>query len=92
MVSIFLMVGCGKPQDSLVAAIDKHGDEAMASTTKAEAREWMQAANTNLIRWIEISPFDGMKFKTRRRVRVRVQIRREPAAVFQQLDSGQGWA
>lgn len=47
VLSILLMIGCGKPQDSLVAAIDKHGDEIMQSTTKAEAREWMQAAYTN---------------------------------------------
>lgn len=45
IVSIFLMVGCGKPQDSLVTAIDKHGDEIMQSAEKAEAREWMK--NTN---------------------------------------------
>lgn len=47
IVSIFLMAGCGKPQDSLVVAIDKHGDEIMQSATKAEARDWMQTANTN---------------------------------------------
>jgi hypothetical protein len=47
IVSILLMPGCGKPQDSLVVAVDKHGDEIMQSTAKAEAREWMQAANTN---------------------------------------------
>jgi hypothetical protein len=29
----------------MISAIDKHGDEVMASTTKAEAREWMQATN-----------------------------------------------
>ncbi|HEV2437331.1 MAG TPA: hypothetical protein VG077_15170 [Verrucomicrobiae bacterium] len=32
----------GRSQDSLIAGIDKHGDEIMASATKAEARQWMQ--------------------------------------------------
>lgn len=29
----------------MISAVDTHGDEVMASTTKAEAREWMQATN-----------------------------------------------
>ncbi len=28
--------------DSVIAKIDKHGDEIMASSTKAEARDWMK--------------------------------------------------
>jgi hypothetical protein len=32
----------GQPQDSLVAKIDKHGEEIMASKTKAEARDWVK--------------------------------------------------
>jgi hypothetical protein len=42
---LVLAIGCGKPHDSLVAAIDKHGDEIMESAAKAEAREWMKATN-----------------------------------------------
>ena len=42
---LVLAIGCSKPQDSLVAAIDKHGDEIMASTEKAEARDWMKETN-----------------------------------------------
>lgn len=42
---IVLITSCGKPQDSMVSAIDKHGDEVMASTAKAEAREWMKETN-----------------------------------------------
>lgn len=45
MISILVMIGCSKPQESLVSAIDKHGDEIMQSTTKAEAREWMKETN-----------------------------------------------
>ena len=55
-MAIVLMSGCSKPpppaagsvdsddssQGDLIASIDKHGDEIMASTTKAEAREWMK--------------------------------------------------
>jgi hypothetical protein len=55
-LAIVLMSGCGKPQPAavgstdsddssqgdLIASIDKHGDEIMASTTKGEAREWMK--------------------------------------------------
>lgn len=43
--SILLVMGCGKPQDSTISAIDKHGDEVMASAAKAEAREWMKGTN-----------------------------------------------
>ncbi len=32
----------GDSQEELVARIDGHGDEIMASSTKAEAREWMK--------------------------------------------------
>ncbi len=32
----------GQSDDGLIARIDKHGDEIMASSTKAEAREWMK--------------------------------------------------
>jgi hypothetical protein len=53
---VFLLVGgCGKQssttestdpdapsQEALIAKVDKHGDEVMASTARAEAREWMK--------------------------------------------------
>lgn len=52
---VFALGGCGKrastttgndsagqSQDSLVTRIDKHGDEVMASSAKAEARQWMK--------------------------------------------------
>jgi hypothetical protein len=42
---IVLEIGCSKTEDSMISAVDTHGDEVMASTTKAEAREWMQATN-----------------------------------------------
>ena len=49
-----LMAGCGKDNststsddsnesgDSLITRIDKHGEEILASSTKAEARHWMK--------------------------------------------------
>jgi hypothetical protein len=42
---IGLAIGCGKHLDSTISAVDQHGDEVMGSTTKAEARGWMQATN-----------------------------------------------
>ncbi len=55
LATLVLACGCGKSQSSsagddsdgssksdLIAKIDQHGDEIMASNTKAEAREWMK--------------------------------------------------
>ena len=55
IVTLLFQAGCGKPQpgarsadsgepsqDSLETKVDRHGDEVMASTTKAEARQWMK--------------------------------------------------
>jgi len=55
LVVFVLVGGCSKQQsttasnesdeqsqDSLVARIDKHGEEVMASSAKAEARQWMK--------------------------------------------------
>lgn len=54
LIGIALLAGCskqpaaagsdsdGQSQDSLVAKVDKHGEEVMASDKKAEAREWMK--------------------------------------------------
>src|ERR1700744_6620043 len=51
---VTLAAGCGEPsssasgdgdddsQEGLVVRIDEHGDEIMASSTKAEAREWIK--------------------------------------------------
>jgi hypothetical protein len=54
LAALALTNGCGKSQstaasddsdgsskDDLIAKIDKHGDEIMSSSTKAEARAWM---------------------------------------------------
>jgi hypothetical protein len=55
LLGIALVSGCGKrpaasartgpeqpSQDSLEARIDRHGDEIMVSSSKAEARQWMK--------------------------------------------------
>lgn len=55
LIALAMTVGCSKSEStaagddsdgdshgSLIAKIDKHGDEIMASSTKAEAREWMK--------------------------------------------------
>ncbi len=56
LVGLALWSGCGKPQStkttgtesgersegSLEARVDQHGEEVMASSTKAEARGWMK--------------------------------------------------
>ena len=55
LIALVLASGCSKSrstaagdgsseqsQDSLIAGIDKHGDEIMASSAKAEARQWMK--------------------------------------------------
>jgi hypothetical protein len=55
LLGIIVAAGCSKQQsatgddssdgqskESLIAGIDKHGEEAMASTNKAEARAWMK--------------------------------------------------
>jgi hypothetical protein len=56
ILAVCLLVGgCGKPssatettdadgqsQGALIARVDKHGEEVMASSAKAEAREWMK--------------------------------------------------
>jgi hypothetical protein len=55
LLALVLASGCGKSpsttagdnseeqsQNSLIAGIDKHGEEIMASATKAEARQWMK--------------------------------------------------
>jgi hypothetical protein len=57
LAALALASGCGKSQSTtgsddsdgsskgdLIAKIDKHGDEIMASSTKGEAREWMKGA------------------------------------------------
>jgi hypothetical protein len=57
LAALALASGCGKSpstatsddsdgssKDDLIAKIDKHGDEIMASSTKAEAREWMKGS------------------------------------------------
>ena len=58
LIAFTLAGGCGKSQsttagndsgrqtqDSTIAFIDKQGDEIMASSTKAEARQWMKQPN-----------------------------------------------
>src|SRR5215471_4791141 len=54
LIALALAGGCGKSQSTTAgsgsdeqskdsaAEIDKHGEEIMASSTKAEAREWMK--------------------------------------------------
>jgi hypothetical protein len=55
LIAFALASGCSKSQstaagndsaeqsqDSLIAGVDKHGDEIMASSTKTEARQWMK--------------------------------------------------
>lgn len=42
LVAAAFVSGCGKSESPAAAKIDKQGDEVMASSTKAEARQWMK--------------------------------------------------
>lgn len=42
LVAVAFVNGCSRPESAAAAKIDKNGDEIMASSTRAEARQWMK--------------------------------------------------